>query len=203
MTVYAPDLFNGDPLPHEKFGFLSKDAKGFIQNVKKFASLFVRIPCFGTWMSRHGYNVTQPIVDAFMDHLVQKNPSIQGIAVYGFCFGGRYAVLQGSSNKIQVCLAAHPSSTSVPKDYENLKVPTLILSPESDFAMSSSDQKKLQTLLESKGNGSKLVFYEKVQHGFSLKGDQEDPIVRKAAQDALEEASSFITVHFNNLSSFK
>ena len=142
-------------------------------------------------MSRHGESVTTPIVNSFIDSLIEKSKA-KNIAVYGFCFGGRYAVLQGSLNKVKIVLAAHPSLTSVPKDYETLSVPTLILSPENDFAMSSSDQKKLSLLLKSKENGSKVVFYEKVQHGFSLKGNLQDPIVKKAAEDALEEATQFI-----------
>lgn len=93
--TYVPDFHQGDSLP-----------LSFLQNVepplKKQETLSVVdkaknaaiVPAtLGPWLAKHREGVTRPLIDGFVN-TVRMIPGTDKIGAIGFCWGGRYAILQ-------------------------------------------------------------------------------------------------------------
>ena len=93
--VYLPDFHQADSLPID-----------FLQNVepplKKQETLTVTekakntavVPVtLGPWLLTHRESVTRPLIDGFIN-TVRNTPGTNKIGALGFCWGGRYAILQ-------------------------------------------------------------------------------------------------------------
>ena len=93
--VYLPDFHEGDSLHID-----------FLQNVepplKKQESLTVVekaknaavVPAtLGPWLLAHREAVSKPLIDGFVN-TVRNTPGTNKIGAIGFCWGGRYAILQ-------------------------------------------------------------------------------------------------------------
>ena len=93
--VYLPDFHQGDSLPID-----------FLQNVepplKKQETLTLTekakntavVPAtLGPWLLTHRESVTRPLINGFVN-TVRNTPGTNKIGAIGFCWGGRYAILQ-------------------------------------------------------------------------------------------------------------
>ena len=93
--VYLPDFHQADSLPID-----------FLQNVepplKKQETLTVTekakntavVPAtLGPWLLTHRESITRPLIDGFVN-TVRNTPGTNKIGALGFCWGGRYAILQ-------------------------------------------------------------------------------------------------------------
>lgn len=84
LTV-APDIFRGDPAPHD----ITFDAEEFL--------------------AKHTVNVTDAVIEKTISY-IRKNLGVKKIAVTGYCFGGRYAFrFLAKGRGADVGYAAHPS----------------------------------------------------------------------------------------------
>jgi len=90
FATYAPDYLNGDALPTGG-------------NVT-------------AWAVNHGEAQTTPPLLAVISAL--KSRGVRKLAATGYCFGGLYATRLVQNNTIAVGTMAHPSSLSVPSDFE-------------------------------------------------------------------------------------
>ena len=80
-----PDIFSGDPAPHD-ITFNSTE-----------------------FLARHTPEVVDPIVNSTIDYL-RNTVGVKTLAVTGYCFGGRYAFrFGGESRGTNVVFTAHPS----------------------------------------------------------------------------------------------
>ena len=147
----------------------------------------------GPWFFWHRQSVTTPIIKSFFEILRTENPDLK-IAVAGFCWGGRYAILLGQENfadqpLVDAVFAGHPSLISFPKDLENPVVPTSIAVAEIDRYFDPKIGDKVKEMWEKKKDEVKteIVVYEGVKHGFCVRGDLKNETVKTAMQKAADQ----------------
>jgi len=92
---YIPDLHQGDSLPIEFLQSVepplkAKEQEGLIDKAKETVDVMGTL---GPWLARHTEGVTEPLVSGFVD-AVRQIPGTTKIGAIGFCWGGRYAILQ-------------------------------------------------------------------------------------------------------------
>lgn len=181
-----PDLHNGDSLPEsflddvepplkvrEQMGLMDKTAKG--------AKVAATLPL---WLAKHGETQTKSMIYEFLRHL-KTDTSPRKIGVVGFCWGGRYAILEAAGN-VDAAVAFHPSLVSVPKDFEPVSKPLYIGVGDKDSLLDMKTVDKIKALLANKtGVPSETEVYEDQVHGFSLRGDFSSD-KDKAAMDKAE-----------------
>lgn len=87
-------------------------------------------------------------------------PGTDRIGAVGFCWGGRYAILQahgqekgaeGSSiGGVDVAVACHPSLVSVPGDFEGVERPLSLAVGEKDSLLDMESVGKIREVLDGK-----------------------------------------------------
>ncbi|GJN94071.1 hypothetical protein Rhopal_007135-T1 [Rhodotorula paludigena] len=171
-ATYMPDLLNGDPVPMDAF------QKGEFD--------------LGAWFPHHGADVTRPPIDKVLRAMRDKG--FTKVAAIGFCFGARYVVDLVLDNAVQAAMVAHPSLLEVPADIEKLKqssVPFLWNNAGDDHGGFNPDvQKQARAILEGSA-AHKWLVWDKVDHGFAIRGDPSDETQRKAADGAFEATVQF------------
>jgi len=169
--VYIPDYLNDDPIPADALNDGKFDLMG--------------------WLSKHGSDVTRPLLDKVIAGL--KEQGITTFAATGYCFGGRYVWDLALENVIKVGATSHPSLIKVPEDLEKLvatsKVPLLINSAEIDEMYGPTQQAKGDEILgDGKyAPGYKRTYYPGTTHGFAVRGDMSDPKVKAGKEGAFTE----------------
>jgi hypothetical protein len=200
--VLVPDLHSGDSLSVEALGFMIAKPQGWWGSLKRTVGFIGAAPMLVPWFRRHGDAVTLPLLDAFWGGL--RAGDVTSAAVYGFCWGGRYALLAGGGGRggglVTVAGAAHPSFTAVPADIEALTVPTVFVLAESDDVFTPGDAAKARGIMARKATGtpalpSEFHHYPGTRHGFAVKGDETDPIVGAARAAAVEATAAFFARH--------
>jgi len=73
------------------------------------------------------------------------------------------------------------------------KKPVLFLCAENDWTFPDKDVDAAEILLKSRKDADsyKFVRYPGCIHGFAVRGDDKDPVVQKAKQDATVQACNF------------
>lgn len=93
--MYVPDFHQGDSLP---ISFLdnvepplkTKETLGLVDKAKNAAIVPATL---GPWLAKHREGVSRPLIDGFVN-TVRMTPGTNKIGAIGFCWGGRYAILQ-------------------------------------------------------------------------------------------------------------
>lgn len=172
LPVYAPDYLNGDPAPEPNPEF----------DIKK-------------WLKNHGPEKTRPVLDDVVKAL--KTEGIKEFAAIGYCFGGRYVFDLAFDNVIKVAATCHPSFLQVPEDHHKLlqssNAPLLINAAEVDQQYPIESQLKGDEIL---GGGKykpgyKRIFWAGTTHGFAVRGDLNNPEVKKAKEGAFKATVDF------------
>lgn len=105
----------------------------------------------------------------------------------------------GSNNapkeaQVDAVAFAHPSVTEV-SDFEHVKVPGLYMCCEVDGQFPKEKQEAAKLVAEKMAKEhdvfSKFVYFPRVSHGWSIKGDSENAYTSKAMRHAAAEAVSF------------
>lgn len=168
--VLVPDILKGDPVP-ETHGDL------------------------GPWLKNHTPAITKPIITSFLDQLV-KEYSPKFIAGFGYCFGAKYAILEGDKNgRFDVVAIAHPSFVEI-EEVQALAKPIIISAAETDpiFTTDLRHQSEIELakLSASKGLRYQIDLYSGVAHGYAVRGDTSDPVVRYAKEKTVMDQLSFL-----------
>ncbi|GAA5902465.1 hypothetical protein JCM6882_002760 [Rhodosporidiobolus microsporus] len=174
LPVYMPDMPNGDPVE-----------KAALQSGK------TTLP---EWFSRHGRDVTRPPINKVIAAL--KEQGVKEFAAIGYCWGARYVVDLILDDEVKVGVVAHASLIEVPKDIEALDkkpVPFLWIMALQDYLLTPELQKQVKELLKDNKYHSFSDF--DAAHGFSNRGDPNDPKIRAEADRAFEESLAFIKKH--------
>lgn len=208
--VYLPDFFEGDPVPLQVADVLiPTDAKN--QSIFSwFTGVLSSIPAFGLWSTRHMDAKTTKTCFDFMNAL--RRDTKHKIGFVGTCWGGQYVLRAArAQNKIEVngklvpvidaVVALHPSNLSLPKDVEEIIVPTSIGWGEKDTMTKIELKGKVEEIQKKeKEEGKKIVeaahqVYYPGRHGFSVRGNPDDAEERKILEDSLKQVLDFMKVH--------
>ena len=148
----------------------------------------------GPWLAKHREGVTKPLIDGFVN-TVRMLPGTNKIGALGFCWGGRYAVLQahgqskdesGSSiGGVDAAYACHPSLVAVPADFEPVTKPLSLALGTKDSLLDESQIGKIQDVMGNKTDiPHEIQLYEDQVHGFALRSDWSSAKDKKAMDDA-------------------
>ena len=183
MYCYIPDVHDGDSLP---ISFLDnveprladRENQGLVDKAKNAAIVPTTL---GPWLVKHREAVSKPIIDGFIN-TVKMIPGTNKVGAIGFCWGGRYAILEahgpttGESGQsiggVDAAYACHPSLLAIPDDFEKVTKPLSLALGTKDSLLDEASIGKIQDVLAKKIDLPKEIrIYEDQIHGFALRGD--------------------------------
>ncbi|KAJ3489189.1 hypothetical protein NLI96_g2310 [Meripilus lineatus] len=178
FKVYVPDLFNGDACPADS-----------LEPGSSFDLM--------AWIGKHGADTTAPIFDAVIGAL--KTQGITRIGTTGYCYGGRGCFDLAIANRTNVTVVAHPSLLRVPEDLEayeaKSQAPLLINSCQIDSQFPITAQEIADKLLTGFGPGYKRTYSAGCTHGFAVRGDLSDPVVKAGKENVFKATVEFLIEH--------
>ncbi|XBW37335.1 hypothetical protein QEN19_002917 [Hanseniaspora menglaensis] len=149
---------------------------------------------FGEWISRHGSDITKPVVVSALKAIKEANKE-KKIAVIGYCFGAKYAIQQGAIDGLADVIAiAHPSFVDA-AEVEAITKPLLISAAETDHIFPFD--KIFETLEITKKEKMTYQFdlFSGVQHGFAARGDPSDKAVKYAKEKVFFDQTYWFDYH--------
>jgi len=204
---YLPDFFDGDALP---ISFLqnveppTKDAEK-LTLVQKATNAAVIPTTLGPWLVKHREAVARPLIDGFVN-TVRQIPGTNKVGVIGFCWGGRYAILQAHGKKmnedgtsmggIDAAVAFHPSLVAVPADFEDVQQPLAIGFGTKDSLVDEKTRQGVKDTIGSRPN-VEIKDYEDQIHGFAVRGDWSSEKDKQAIDDAMKQGVAFFNKHLS------
>jgi len=144
----------------------------------------------GPWLIRHRQAVAEPLISGFVN-TVRQIPGTNKVGAIGFCWGGRYAILQahgkkeGSVGGVDAAYACHPSLVAIPGDFEPVSKPLSLALGDKDSLLDEKSRDRIQDVLAKKTDvPHEIRVYEDQIHGFALRSDWSSEKDRKAMDDA-------------------
>jgi len=192
---YIPDLHEGDSLP---ISFLQnvepplkdQEQAGLVDKAKNTAIVGTTLM---PWLAKHREAVSQPLVDGFVN-TVRQIPGTQKIGAIGFCWGGRYAILQAHGKDktpgdvpgggVDAAYACHPSLVAIPADFDPVSVPLSLALGDHDSLLDEKSVGQIRELMEKKSTPSEVKVYQDQVHGFALRSDWSSEKDKKAMDEA-------------------
>ncbi|KAI9713007.1 MAG: hypothetical protein M1828_001481 [Chrysothrix sp. TS-e1954] len=196
--AYVPDVHNGDSLPYDFLNAaepplhvrekLSLIGKGI--NTAKVATTL------GPWIVRHREGVTKPIIDGFIN-TIKMTPGTDKVGVIGFCWGARYAILQGH-DQVDAVFACHPTLVAIPGDFNSVTKPLSLACGSADSLLSVKDVEKIKDVMAKKIDvPSETRIYEDQVHGFALRGDWSSDKDKKAMDEAEKQGIAWFNKYLS------
>jgi hypothetical protein len=109
----------------------------------------------GPWLVKHREAVSEPLISGFIN-TVRQIPGTNKVGAIGFCWGGRYAILQahgkkeGSVGGVDAAYACHPSLVAIPGDFEPVTMPLNLALGDKDSLLDEKSIGQIQDLLAKK-----------------------------------------------------
>lgn len=199
--VYLPDFFKGDPVGLKVADALLPVDAAAQSTFSKYTGILASMPSFLMWRSRHPHSATEKICMDFLESLRRAIPANQKIGMVGMCWGGRYALRAGLEGNmidmdglkkplIDAVVALHPSNLVLPGDVENPVVPMSVGWGVEDIAVSFKQKGEIEALHAKAEKAGRTLpetehkAYKPGRHGFSVRGNPDDPQERKCLEDS-------------------
>lgn len=172
------------------------------------------MPSYLLWTGRHGKDKTHKTCVDWLQKL-RRSDEAQGrkIGMVGMCWGGRFVLRAARSSEsihdakgktqplIDAGVALHPSNVVLPGDVEGLAVPISMGWGEVDQVTPFKQKGQIEAIIEKRRRGGEPVpeiehqVYTPGRHGFSVRGNPEDPAEKKALEDSLAQVLKWFAVH--------
>jgi len=171
--VVMPDLFHGDPVPEEK-----PDDFDLMQ-----------------WLKGHQPPTVDPIIDAALVEMRTKL-GCKRIGGVGYCFGAKYVIrhLRPEQGKIQVGYCAHPSFVES-QELQEIQGPLAISAAETDSIFPAEKRHESEEILKKTGLPYQINLYSGVEHGFAVRADLNNEVVKYAKESAFLQAVQWFEEH--------
>ena len=110
----------------------------------------------------------------------------------GYCFGAKFAVQNLSTNGyLDAAAVAHPSFVSM-EEVKAIKRPIIISAAETDQVFTPELRHQTEDeLAKLEGVRYQVDLFSGVTHGFAVRGDIKNPIVRYAKEKVLADQLAF------------
>ena len=170
---YIPDVHQGDSLPEEFLLSVEpptkmKEDQSFIDKTKGTVDVMATL---GPWLAKHREGVSEPLISGFVN-TVKQIPGTNKVGAIGFCWGGRYAIMQtqvprpeGNVGGVDAAYACHPSLLAIPGDFETVGKPLSIAVGTKDSLMDQATNEKIKEIMDKKSSPSEVKYYEDQIHG--------------------------------------
>ncbi|GAQ91836.1 carboxymethylenebutenolidase [Klebsormidium nitens] len=167
FLAVLPDLIKGDPMTN----FAEKDA----------------------WLARHPFDEVESMLTSVLE-AVAKDHGATSFGVVGFCWGGHFAAKLAATDNVKAVVINHGSMLKQ-EHIDALKQPALFNCNENDPQIPDEFRARIWETLKAKDNGSAVNLFlgKGVTHGFSLRGDDKDPVVSQAAKAAFVAGADFFS----------
>ncbi len=109
----------------------------------------------GPWLAKHREGVSEPLISGFIN-TVRQIPGTNKVGAIGFCWGGRYAILQahgqkeGSVGGVDAAYACHPSLVAIPGDFDPVTKPLSLALGTKDSLLDEKQVGQIQDLMAKK-----------------------------------------------------
>lgn len=170
--VIMPDILNDDP-----FDFTKEE--------------------IGIWFARHPVDGTIETMKKFFQEFQKIHQKIDFIAGVGYCFGAKYLshyLTKDSFLPFDVGAFAHPSFVSE-EELAAISKPLIISAAETDSIFSVELRQKSESILREAKIHYQIDLFQGVEHGFAVRGDLSNPVVKYAAEKALTDQVAFFKFH--------
>ena len=155
----------------------------------------------------HREAVTRPKLDGFVN-AVRMIPGTNKVGCIGFCWGGRYAILQAhgpskdangsSTGGVDAAVACHPSLVAVPGDFEGVTKPLSIALGDKDSLVDAKTRDGIQEVLSKMTDvPHELRIYEGMVHGFALRGDWSGEEDKKAMDEVEAQGREWLSKYLS------
>lgn len=166
--VYIPDLFDGDYVDAELM------AKGFDMEV------------FMAWKKRHGLDVTSKITHGFLQSL-RAEVGQKFVGVIAHCFGAPFALDELTKDGLADAGAiAHPSQLTE-DSFKTVAKPVLLSCAQVDNSFPLELRQAAEKILIENNARFELTLFSGVPHGFAVRGDLSNPLVKYAKEKVLSD----------------
>lgn len=152
---------------------------------------------FNEWFSRHPPQSTIEIIKSFFTNFQKVHPSIDFLAGIGYCFGAKYLahyLTKDSFLQFNVGAFAHPSFVSE-EELRAINKPLIISAAETDSIFTKDLRHTSEEILQEIGIHYQIDLFQGVEHGFTVRGDLNNKVVKYAAEKALSDQVSFFKFH--------
>lgn len=153
----------------------------------------------GPWLVKYREAVSRPLIDGFIN-TIRMTPGTDKIGAVGFCWGGRYAILQahgkteGSVGGVDAAFAAHPSLVAVPGDFDPVSKPLSLAFGTKDSLVDEATRGKILDLMGTKTEVEhEIRFYEEQVHGFALRSDWSSDKDKEAMDEATKQGIEWMS----------
>lgn len=129
-------------------------------------------------------------------------PGTNKIGAVGFCWGGRYAILQadgkteaeGSVGGVDAAFAAHPSLMAVPGDFDPVIKPLSLAFGTKDSLVDEKTRGQIIDVLSKKTEvDHEIRIYEDQVHGFALRSDWSSDKDKKAMDEVTRQGIEWMS----------
>ncbi|WVO16766.1 hypothetical protein L204_104450 [Cryptococcus depauperatus] len=199
--VLLPDFFEGDAVPDSLLQAIVPNVRYQAESTlaTKAADGVKAAATLTPWLAKHREAVVKPLIESYVQ-AVRAEPQTGKIALVGFCWGSRYALVLAQSNspaKPDVVVANHPSFLTLEDVKPITEIPVAILKGDKDNIMSEEELDNVENDLKGKlGNMLLVKRFPGAVHGFTVRGDMEDGQEKAQKENAFEIAASFVAKHF-------
>lgn len=163
--VIIPDLFDNDPVPDVRpEGFdLQRD-----------------------WLPHHLPNKTIEIVKKT---IAQVNEELKptNLVATGYCYGAKLAIQLLGSKSVDAAAAFHPSFVTL-EEVSAIQGPLYIAAAETDPIFTEELRHQTEAKLKELKKAYYITLNSGVSHGFAVRGDASDPIVKFAKEEVFRNS---------------
>jgi dienelactone hydrolase len=136
-----------------------------------------------------------PVIDAALVEMRTKL-GCKRIGGVGYCFGAKYVIrhLQPDQGKIDVGYCAHPSFVEA-QELQTIKGPLAISAAETDSIFKEEKRHESENILKKTGFPYQINLYSGVSHGFAVRGDVQNSVIKYAKESAFIQALQWFEEH--------
>lgn len=159
MTVYVPDIFDGDCVPAEAIK-LPTTAKATREQgyVAKLWSLLQILPMLPWVYRNYPYAKRLATVAAWADAL-RAERGVERLGGVGYCYGGNVVAKMDAAQKLSAVVYCHPSFLSK-GDFEAAQSPSLFLCADEDAIFSPALKKTAEEVFDRRKEEVKGEFHQ-------------------------------------------